>query len=585
MDQYDLSTIVNKSDFQQIVEFKQCPDVGRSLVAQRQLVPGEIILIEKPLLQYPLQPDCRSSVSPHFSKTLWKELNDLVRQEENGGPSNNEEKEKEEEEEEVEEESDEEDEEESDEEDEEEEDQPSASSSFCPGVPAAMLAYLAIAPESQTQYDFFYYPEDMTHETVKLVHRVAQMAVEKLDAFRQVDPKQLSYFVLKIYGNAHTIAYESTRTQTHKCRKERQRLSNRSQQQSFCPSAASSPRPAVSRIALLSWGSKFAHSCAPNMFLQYEPATNAMVYTVIRPVAAGELLTFSYLPEDDRSLGGLVCGTRVLRQQKLWQFKFFDCACSRCTDWDWGRGVACDACAGPMYSGESNSWTCQQCAHQTTDASVKFLQRESRVQQVISAFAARIYGTEPVGADMIRMIEPYLEDLLCPEDEDDEIEQIPIPPHHWTYNVIHSLLATYHLKLFPQSFGKGLASRLGMTSKGLGEAAIYINFLNNTIWAHGNHAAAFFAGWRLLAIVVDVVLEGTQKKKFSSGTDSSDDEGEDQFDLVPMPEDWMKPIQSIIHVVEGWLPLITEVFKSRRSSAVDEALERIHLLKERVNNI
>ncbi|CAO3609185.1 unnamed protein product [Cunninghamella blakesleeana] len=50
--QYDLDTVVNKDQFASLVELKNCEKVGQSLVAKKDLQPGDIILVETPLLQY-----------------------------------------------------------------------------------------------------------------------------------------------------------------------------------------------------------------------------------------------------------------------------------------------------------------------------------------------------------------------------------------------------------------------------------------------------------------------------------------------------------------------------------------------------
>src|ERR1700730_9908438 len=71
---YSLDTVLNQNTFIGSLEFKDCPNVGHSLVAKTDLKAGTQVLVERPILSYALDPKCRSSVSPYFSKKLWNEL-------------------------------------------------------------------------------------------------------------------------------------------------------------------------------------------------------------------------------------------------------------------------------------------------------------------------------------------------------------------------------------------------------------------------------------------------------------------------------------------------------------------------------
>ncbi|KAI9494459.1 hypothetical protein BDB00DRAFT_818131 [Zychaea mexicana] len=579
VDQYDLSTVVNKDDFSKTVELRQCELEGRSLVAKRPLSPGDIVLVENPRLCYLLQPNCRSSLSPHYTKKLWKSLEDIVQDE-----------------------------------------------GFCPGVPAAMLAYLSLGEIERPKYDFFYYPElSEQHSTVQLIKQASHTAVSTLPEFKDLDADDMARFVLKIYGNAHTVSFAHERkAQTHKRRKERRQMYAPKWGEPYDTSGfgLSEEEAAQQRsmICLMAWGSKFAHACAPNLFLQYEPSENVMVFRAVRAMEPGTVLSFSYLPEDDMSLGGLVCGTTVLRQAKLHKFKFFECACARCTDYDWSRGQDNDihgSCKQVYY--HKGVWECPKC--HTIKSSVPFIgKREDHVQQITLAFAALAHGLKPVDEDSLRMIEPYMEDLLHPdnttrdaeeEEEEEEEEKVPVPRYHWTYGSIHAVLSTYHLKLFPQFFGKGLAERFGMTVKGFNEAVVYLQFLNDHIWTCpnpsspvGSPMAAFFAGWRILAIVIDTVLQGTQRTlvirsstappKSRNGNDSDEDSDSDAeeenmettTELIPMSDEWKQPIDQIIDIVHSrWLPLVVQVFQVRRSPVVDDMMSRINEFVDRVEQV
>lgn len=667
VDQYNLTTVINKEEFQKTVVVKQCPTVGRSLVAKRPLVPGDVVLVEEPLIKYDLRPTCRSNKSPYFSKKLWKSLIDIVKQHEEPVEEQIQELKEEKEEEEK----DEDDsysgysnEQDSDDDEEEEEEEISTDSNFCPGVPAAILAYLDVHPPTNAyqnvrkrqsfqsdDFDFFYYPNTseepfwLDHKTIQLIHTVTHQVVNTQALFTHVDPVDLSSFVLKIYSNAHTVSLPRQRslpTHTHK-KYRRELYKDKFEENDTYWGEDAEELANTPTIALLRWGSKFAHSCSPNLFLRFEPSRNAMVFTVVRPLAEGDVLSFSYLPEDDLTVGGLVCGTTVDRQAKLEKFKFFTCACERCSDWDWSRGVDCKECNQPTnYLKGDGVWTCFSCQKTTEEQpSGGFIgDKEKNVQRMIMGFASRVYGNRRMNQAMMRMLEPYLLNLLEPTKEGD----IAVPKHHWTYSVIHSLLATYHLTLFPQSFGKGLASQLGMTQQGLEEALVYVEFLNDTIRTHanmksnaeqGNPMAAFFAGWRMLIIVIDLVMDATENKyanvtydsdsddSSSSDSDSDCSDHEEESDkeeaveeveqneeapvvvtneeeesvpvtkeeettptepeLIPLPQDWIKPVCNISNIVsKEWVPLINQVFQSHQSVVVQDMLDQIKSFAERV---
>ncbi|KAI9310820.1 hypothetical protein BX666DRAFT_1869033 [Dichotomocladium elegans] len=443
VNQYDQSTVVNRDQFNNLVEFRECPVEGRSLIVKSQLSPGDIVLVEKPRLQYLLRPTCRSSLSPTYSKKLWKTLSNIVDNDE-----------------------------------------------FLPGLPAAMLAYLRLDP-SDPSYDFFYYP-DFEHATVHLVRRACEEVVATVREFATVNAGDMAEFVLKIYANAHTVSFSHDREKpTHTKKKARRQyyVEKWGESYSFKPDDLSRQR---AMICLMSWGSKFAHSCAPNLFLQYEPKTNTMVFRAVRTLAPGTVLSFSYLPEDDMSLGGLICGTMTERRLKLDQFKFFHCTCVRCMKEEGVLAAAVD----------------------------------ESVERTVLRLAAVAHGLQ-VDQEAVGMIEPYLEDLDVPAET------------HWVYGAAQSALAAYHLRVFPAMFGKGLAQQLGLIEKGLAEADAYIRYLNDRIWPD-DPMAAFFAGWRVLELILD-----------SSSSDL------------------------VARVSKDWMPLIRDVFSKRPSPVIDDMIKRI----------
>ncbi|KAI8064324.1 uncharacterized protein B0P05DRAFT_554974 [Gilbertella persicaria] len=572
IEQLGLETVVNKQEFQSSVVIKDCPIVGRSLVAKKPLVPGDIVLVEEPLIQYDLEPKCRSNKSPYYSKKLWKILKDMVYAEEGIDTQLNTQQPNKSD--------------ESDESDESEDDmETTVHSDFYPGVPAAIIAYSLIHPPpsynnarrrkeySQNDFDFFYFPNTdiepawLDHKTIKLIHTVTQKVVDTVPLYAHVDPFDLRSFVLKIYSNAHTVSLPRIRTApTHASRRSRrEKYKTKFGDTTYWGEDAVEP-PNTPTIALLRWGSKFAHSCSPNMFLRFEPQRNVMVFTVTKPLAEGDILSFSYLPEDDSTVGGLVYGATPDRQAKLDKFKFFKCACERCLDWDWARGADCPDCQGTAYC--QGTWTCFACGSHNQPSFVG--EREKQVENTVMGFVSRVYGGRMTQHTM-RMLEPYLTDLL---------EQ-GVPKHHWLYAVIHSLLATYHLTLFPQSYGKGLASQLGLTVKGLEESLVYLEFLD-TIYAPkhpqatytGNAMAAFFASWRTLSVVIDLVMTSTEDKYAHSDSDEPV--------LIPLAQDWIQPVTRMSNIVDKeWIPLVKQVFRSH--AVVQDMIKQIKAFSQRIH--
>ncbi|CEP13829.1 hypothetical protein [Parasitella parasitica] len=658
VDQLGIDTVINKKEFSSNVLVKDCPVVGRSLVANRPLAPGDVVLVEEPLIKYNLKPICRSAKSPYYSKKLWNMLNSMVRDVEDDKfqqqyisdpaaeqkqnqdgyddeydscdySSSNED----------------------DEQDQEEEEKPETNhdSDFCPGVPAAIIAYLDIHPPTnqfsnvknrrlykRDDFDFFYNPNSdiepawLDHKTVKLIHTVTQKVADTIPLFSHVDPYDLRSFVLKIYSNAHTIVLPRTRSMpTHPSKKARREMykAKFGDSVTYWGEDAVDP-PSTPTIALLRWGSKFAHSCSPNMFLHFEPNRNTMVFTVIRPVKEGQVLTFSYLPEDDSTVGGLVLGGTPDRRAKLQKFKFFECSCERCVDWDWSRGITCNACHNPTsFRDDKHVWTCFSCQAQNSDDEATFIgEREDLVQQTVMGFVARIHGHRRMNESTMRMMEPYLLELLDPAPEKNVVA---VPKNHWTHGVIHFLLASYHLNLFPRTFGKGLADQLGLTRQGLEEALVYIEFLNNTIRTHpnfnkavtlqsnGNLMAAFFAGWRVLTLVIDLVMDITENK-YANVSYEKDDDDEDyeasrdnkqdeeiksnkqqpiaekksaendggktvDVVLIPLNQDWIVPLTKISSVVnKEWIPLIEQVSKTQQLAVLQHMISQIRSFGDRV---
>ncbi|KAG1087572.1 hypothetical protein G6F42_020558 [Rhizopus arrhizus] len=159
VDQLGIQTVINKEEFSSNVVVEDCPVVGRSLVANRPLVPGDVVLVEEPLIKYDLKPACRSTKSPYYSKKLWNMLNSMVHDEEEDKfqQQHQVEQEKDETEDSCDDDNDNNDSydytsdetDDDDDEEEEEEEEINPDSDFCPGVPAAIIAYLDIHPPTK----------------------------------------------------------------------------------------------------------------------------------------------------------------------------------------------------------------------------------------------------------------------------------------------------------------------------------------------------------------------------------------------------------------------------------------------------
>ncbi|KAI8993172.1 hypothetical protein BDB01DRAFT_775430 [Pilobolus umbonatus] len=628
IEHYGVNTVENKNEFLDNVLIKDCPIVGRSLVTKKPLSPGSIVLIEKPLISYPLRPNCRSSKSPYYSKRVWNTIVSYIQDEAqkasgaDTAPDNVH----------IDHHQDSDDsdyyDDDSDEEEEEETITPDESD-FSPGVPAAILAYLEINPPpsyqvrhrksfQSSEFDFFYYPDTskdpewLNHQTIRLIESVCSKVIKNIPLFAHLDQRQLSSFVLKIYSNAHTVSLPSARTEpTHSKKRGRQLMyeAKFKDRTTYWGNDTMQEKPSTPTIALMLWGSKFAHSCSPNMFLRYEPSSGTMVFTVTRSLKAGEVLSFSYLPEDSMTLGGLVCGSVIQRRAKLEKFKFFKCTCERCMDWDWSRGTLCNGCGVyDYYRNHNGVWSCFSCGHTSdNEEEIQFIgEYENTVERMVMNFNAKLNGGS-VSESTMRMLEPYLNSLLTPP-EDKQVD--PVPVNHWTYGIIKSLLAIYHLSLFPKSFGKGLAIQLGLIEQGLEEAACYLEYLDKTIRTHskaestspGNPMAAFFAGWRVLSVVIDLVMDSTQDKyanQVYERDDSSDSENETEnkvkvkkvvkqekpieITLIPLSSEWVPPLKRISTIVNGeWTLLAKKVFASHNAIVIDDMIQQIELFLQRL---
>lgn len=89
------------------------------------------------------------------------------------------------------------------------------------------------------------------------------------------------------------------------------------------------------KSALTLFASKFSHSCNPN--LGFSTRTDHIEFKLLRPIAKGELATFSYLTD-------ILETPACERRQLLLDTKSFVCQCDRCMGPDFGRCIQCPTC-------------------------------------------------------------------------------------------------------------------------------------------------------------------------------------------------------------------------------------------------
>lgn len=85
------------------------------------------------------------------------------------------------------------------------------------------------------------------------------------------------------------------------------------------------------------FGSKFSHSCAPNCSWSFSKE-GRLQYHAIRPIAKGDLLTFSYVGN------GMNLLTSTLERRRRLSTLWFVCQCARCTGPDHARWMKCPGC-------------------------------------------------------------------------------------------------------------------------------------------------------------------------------------------------------------------------------------------------
>ncbi len=108
------------------------------------------------------------------------------------------------------------------------------------------------------------------------------------------------------------------------------------------------------KLALYLFGSKVQHSCNPNATYSSKTSDGALEYKVVRPIKAGDEVSFSYI-------GDLFHTPTFLRREKLNREKDFFCTCDRCCGPDYCRIAKCPECgelAPTQSSLFSGMWKC-----------------------------------------------------------------------------------------------------------------------------------------------------------------------------------------------------------------------------------
>ena len=133
------------------------------------------------------------------------------------------------------------------------------------------------------------------------------------------------------------------------------------------------------RTALFYLGSKVAHSCEPNCSYTskivnstIDGDNDVLVYSAIKPIKAGDILSFSYI--NPRL-------STVERRAILRREKDFFCECCKCSDYDYNSGLKCklNGCKGYKYiirphRTSKGKWHCHLCNNE--DEPVEFLHYE-----------------------------------------------------------------------------------------------------------------------------------------------------------------------------------------------------------------
>lgn len=186
-------------------------------------------------------------------------------------------------------------------------------------------------------------------------------------------------------------------------------------------------------------GSKFSNSCAANCKWSFSD-DGYLEYHAIRPIAPGDVLSFSYIGNGM----SLVMGT-VERRRRLGSL-WFVCSCERCTGPDLARQMRCPACKSPQcmpvrddsnaasadWAGdralrelipEAVTWHCAACNTESSSSEMPL-----QAEQELSNKVPDVLGGPPENASEDRHEAWELSDRASRE----------LGPMHWTW-----MLATF----------------------------------------------------------------------------------------------------------------------------------------------
>lgn len=130
-------------------------------------------------------------------------------------------------------------------------------------------------------------------------------------------------------------------------------------------------------------GTKFAHSCSPNIgYASSASEDGALEYIKLRPIKEGELACFSYMSD-------LLETPTPERRDFLMETKSFWCCCERCRGRDYCRCMPCLECNKSipcLYNEESNEpyWVCPSCGPLEPDILLSRERQYSKLLEVIN---------------------------------------------------------------------------------------------------------------------------------------------------------------------------------------------------------
>lgn len=185
------------------------------------------------------------------------------------------------------------------------------------------------------------------------------------------------------------------------------------------------------------FGSKFSHSCAPNCAWSFS-REGRLQYHAVRPIAKGDLLTFSYIGTGMN----LLCSTleRRRRLAGLW----FICQCSRCLGPDLARRMRCPKCGAaggclpeypeapfsptdpdserisPNNIWEAKTWKCTSCSARSLHSDMPCHDESDLIRLVPEAM---MKGGPPGAAAGEARLFLQLKQRA----------EKTVGPHHWTY--------------------------------------------------------------------------------------------------------------------------------------------------------